>query len=173
MASLNQRLERLEARITPVVVVDDGRPDDAEIERRWRDAAQRLVATMDPEHVAIVEHDADSPLTREVVMMLAAASGMDWPYEPRYPLAMPGAVARVWLEDPDAGPHDACLDCRYPLPAQSSVTPGTCAPRPAVSYFTSCPVCGSDNLRRVADSTFRHWSNGDQCYYVAGRRVTG
>ena len=171
MASLNTRVDRLEE--SWPVVVDDGRPDDAEIERRWHAAAVQLVATMAPEHIEIVTHDPDSPLTREVMLMLSAASGMDWPFEPRYPLALPPAVAQVWLDDPEAGPHDACLDCHSRLPARSASTPGTGKERSAISYFMNCPVCGSGNLRRVADNPHRHWSNSDGCYYIAGRRVSG
>ena len=170
MANLNTRVDRLEE--SWPVVVDDGRPDDAEIERRWHAAAVQLVVTMAPEHIEIVSDDPDSPLTREVMLMLSAASGMDWPFEPRYPLALPPAVAQVWRDDPDAGPHDACLECHYPLPARSSTLPGGRGNRPAISYFEACPLCGSDRLRRVADNPHRHWSNSDGCYYVAGRRVT-
>jgi hypothetical protein len=51
------------------------------------------------------------------------------------PLELPGSVASVYLQNPDARPDHECADCGYDLPVASSC-PGA---EPTKVYFESCP----------------------------------
>lgn len=163
------------------MVPDDGRPSVEEIARRIHENLAIVAATMAPEHLAHVFDELErypglpvdemSPLTREVVQMVRWHSGTGWPSVPDSPLTMPPAAAQVWLEEAEVKAIDHCNACHYPLPARSYFGHGAQGIRPAVSYFTSCPVCGSDDLRRIEDSKGVFWNGADGHYYRAGRRI--
>ena len=53
-------------------------------------------------------------------------------------LAMPPAVAEVYLTDPAAMPLHDCADCGFRIP----VTPGEYKGKPARRHFEACPLCG-------------------------------
>ncbi len=48
------------------------------------------------------------------------------------PVALPPAVARVYVEHSDAVPGHACPGCTYLLPARGG----------RLAYAGACPVCG-------------------------------
>src|SRR5215471_9356511 len=129
--TLVRRLEKLEA-------------NRQEAERRWLDeASATLLGTMAREHVKLLcdwckqNPDAGSgpdgtqaetwydwiarwqppALIRAALLLLAQhwAGGV--------PLSLAPSVAEVYLADPDAFPADACDDCGYPRPVQSTIRP--------------------------------------------------
>jgi hypothetical protein len=57
------------------------------------------------------------------------------------PLALPPAVAQMYLDDPGSIAIHDCEDCGYEVPIGCAL-PHISPPKPVTSYFDRCPLCG-------------------------------
>lgn len=147
---LARRLGRLEA-----VAAEDR-------ERRWREACREVLATMGPEHRAIISAWHERPEVRDDYalwgrdLLLTRAERLDMPGLVRaaYALAchrmntggdatLPPAVAEVYLEDAGAWPASPCSGCAYLMPARYARERGRW--RLVGVYEGACPVCELDS----------------------------
>ncbi len=158
MARLSGRLDKVEQAIR------------TEVDRLMGEAGAALLATMAPEHVAIVR----AWFTPEVLADIRARPPETWgAYAARTkppnliramfelagyhvlqdrPLSLPAEVAAVYVEDPDAQPRDGCDGCGYPAPVRCRAT-GTGPRKPTRHYFTHCPLCGARHAWVPADES--------------------
>jgi hypothetical protein len=153
---LEKRLARVEARLSARTKPPEvnaaavwerllsvmGRGDPGAVRRALEGLPtwQALIPTMDPQHVAIVldvfagedwvrERTGRSNLALTVYHVLSRV----WDG----PLALPKAVADVYLNDPDTLPIHKCEACGYRIPTHI----GSGAEQREV-YFAECPLCG-------------------------------
>jgi hypothetical protein len=151
-AVLARRLERLEA---------DARE---EYRARWQTGIDRLLLSMDREHVTFVqdwmrEHCGGLELHRlpgenwralfdrlkppalvRAVWLLMAHHMSDGT-----PLSLAPNVADIYLGDSDVYPINPCLSCGYLLPARARVKANGGYELLPGWYMGTCPVCGLDN----------------------------
>jgi hypothetical protein len=149
MASLNGRLQAIEERLPP----DPG--PDPEPDPAWIALATELLATMDPDHIRqVVEaqhaHErGEKPepgaahLLRVVRNLITSTyrQEVEFGKARNFRLALPPAVAAVFLREPAAWPDDQCAECGLLLPHEWHRTPATGAVR-KVRHFERCPDCG-------------------------------
>jgi hypothetical protein len=120
-----------------------GRGDHGAVRQALEDLPtwKKLIPTMDPAHVDIVIDTWASgdwirtPGTGRgnlALHMYHALSGV-W----HGPLALPKAVAEIYLHDPSALPIHECERCDYLIPTYRG--PGS---EQREVYFVECPVCG-------------------------------
>jgi hypothetical protein len=190
MRRLNGRVERLEREFAP-------KPEDADQEEAYRhayaEAVRALLSTMAPEHVALLVEECErsqgmlhdrtaagrlyEAFHHRLVMRIGVAPGWK-PQEPHRPLALPRAVAELYLRDIpllwNLVEHE-CTLCGYVVPAWYEMEPiicdeagcwtfqdGSAAPTPGCpeitrdrriwrvrSRFERCPLCGVAVGRRT------------------------
>jgi len=149
-AATLRRLEALEAR-----ALDEQR-------RREEAACGVLLATMAPEHVALVRAASPAyfsapegieanrePLVarllrvRPPALVRAALMLLAWHLTEGRPLTLPDYVAEVYVNDPDALPGRACDACGYCMPLRGRLLPsGDIEEEEAdLEYVGPCPVC--------------------------------
>jgi len=112
-----------------------------------------LIPTMDPEHVTIVldtfaNDDWVCTGTGRSNLALTVYHALSRVWDG--PLALPKAVAAVYLSDPDTLPIHGCEACHYRIPTYI----GSGAEQREVS-FVECPLCGGRirwELMRLSDS---------------------
>jgi hypothetical protein len=109
---------------------------------------QDLIASMDSSWGTILDADLrrwNDALDRGArngcsTLLYAALHCIDRHLEYGTPLAMPSDVCRVYLADGEAKPQHYCADCGYAIPHAVRGLQSN-APRPASTYFESCPLC--------------------------------
>jgi hypothetical protein len=164
---LIQRLDKLEARLRlktprslgPVVwerllrVMGSGDPGAARHALEDLPTWRPLIPTMDAEHVAIVldvfaSEDWVRSRTGRCNLALTVYHALSRVWDG--PLALPKAVADVYLSDPETLPIHRCEKCGYRIPTYAG--PGS---EQREAYFTKCPLCGGRirwELMRLSDS---------------------
>jgi hypothetical protein len=134
-----------------------------EYEKRWRVAADRLLRSMDPDHVAelqgwmrehcgglsvrrqpgdtwysILERYEPPALVRAVWLLMSEqmATGA--------PLSLIPELAEVYRSDPDAFPANPCGGCGYLLPTRARLRQDSTYIFLRGVYVGICPVCERD-----------------------------
>jgi hypothetical protein len=112
MRSLIRRIAKLEARLLPVP--PSCQPPNAE-DLRFQDALKRLLERMEPQHRSLVVEDLNN-CTGRLDYRFNPFTSIVFYYVSQHlkahrPLEFPGAVASIYLEDPDARPEHDCADC--------------------------------------------------------------
>jgi len=112
MRSLIRRIAKLEARLLPVP--PPCLPPSAE-DLRFQDALKRLLERMEPQHRSLVVEDLNN-CTGRLDYRFNPFTSIVFYYVSQHlnahrPLELPGAVASIYLEDPDARPEHDCADC--------------------------------------------------------------
>jgi hypothetical protein len=138
-------------------------------QRRWEEACDAVMRDLTPEQCGIVgawSHSADpdgercpgphgdigfcTACIRDVrppALVRALWALVMWHLRDGTPVAMPAAVAQVYVEDPDAWPLDRCERCRYLLPMRATLrADGTFLV--LAQYDGACPSCGLDTRQR-------------------------
>jgi hypothetical protein len=135
-------MARLETVFRPVVNLPLTEADLA-----FTSALGKLIATMDQKHARIVVNDLArlrDPTTacgaRFGDLTVAAIQYVEGHIQEGLPLALPPAVAQVYLDDPGSIAIHDCEDCGYEVPIGYSESLGS--PAKAVRrYFDRCPLC--------------------------------
>jgi hypothetical protein len=103
---------------------------------------------MDQKHARIVVDDLArlrDPTTacgaRFGDLTVAAIQYVEGSTQEGLPLALPPAVAQVYLDDPGVVAIYDCEDCGYEVPI-GYAEPHTSPPKPVRRYFDQCPLCG-------------------------------
>jgi len=155
--SIRNRLARLERATSGLRVRDDELQQRAAEQHAKREAAWAVMQqSMSEEHARLVVEayatgaqyvggpEYNTPAGRLLRCCLDAMSRLEyrhWPYTDipaEVILAMPPAVAEVYVSDVAAMPLHDCEDCGFRVP----VTPGEYKGKPAVRHFEACPLCG-------------------------------
>ena len=141
--SLEKRMARLETVFRPVLKRP---PTEADLAFTW--ALGKLLETMDQKHARIVQDEVASlrdptktPGARFSDLTVAAIEYVEGHIQNGLPLALPPAVAQVYLDEPGLVAIHDCEDCGYEVPigyAELHANP----PKPARIYFDRCPLCG-------------------------------
>jgi hypothetical protein len=146
------------------------RPRDREQEQtaaeaifhRSLEAWDQLANTMHPDHIEVLRSELErhgfvsiwghvtvgeygNKLSRVASSMAFLATQGKLPG----PLALPEAVAQVYLEDPAAHPLHVCQVCDYQVPYRTPTHRGdghggTVQVQEPRKYFDSCPLCGGE-----------------------------
>jgi hypothetical protein len=135
-------MARLETVFRPVVNLP---PTEADL--AFTSALSKLLATMDQKHARIVLNEVTSlhkPSieggTRFGNLTVAAIQCVDGHIQEGLPLALPPAVAQVYLDDPGVVAIHDCEDCGYEVPIGYAEHANP--PKPVRIYFDRCPLCG-------------------------------
>jgi len=136
-------MARLETVFRPAVKQPPTQADVA-----FTSALRKLLATMDQKHARIVVSDLArlrDPTTacgaRFGDLTVAAIQYVDGHIREGLPLALPAAVAQVYLDDPGVVAIHDCEDCGYEVPIGCALS-NTGPPKPVRTYFDRCPLCG-------------------------------
>ena len=136
-------MARLETVFRPVV-----KQPPTEADLAFTTALRKLLATMDQKHARIVVNEVTSlhePSieggTRFGDLTVAAIQYVEGHIQEGLPLALPPAVAQVYLNDPNSIAIHDCEDCGYEVPIGCALS-NTSPPKPVRSYFERCPLCG-------------------------------
>lgn len=153
MGHLDRRIERIESFIP---VPTPGAVQAAEAtQRRYLDVWDALVSTMAPEHVEMLSDavEAHGYVSRDGSLSIAYEAGNFARTASRMvaeavagrlqgPLALPEAVARIYLDDPRASRTHECERCGYRVPIHSGTQLGNMVIDRSRRYFDHCPLCG-------------------------------
>ena len=134
----------------------------AETEGWFSEALHALAATMAPEHLRVVSewqqrpdvradfraHPRDPWPAREARLAPPALVRAAWRLLIRHlergtPVALPPAVAQIYLDDPDAWPCNECTGCGYLAPVRIRWTRSG-RPEVVLTYLEECPACDAD-----------------------------
>ena len=140
-----QRIEKLEARLQSVQRRWEP-PSEEDV--RFYGALHRLLKRLEPEQRSLVLEDIKGCSGRREHANLGKLTFTFLYYVEQHleagtPLELPGEVASVYLQNPDARPAHECADCGYDLPFEWA-HPRAEPPRAAKVYFESCPLCGGN-----------------------------
>jgi hypothetical protein len=149
--TLARRLEKLEATAQHAA------------QQRWREALRQLYGTMAPKHIALFREWMQQCCGGQMIpirsgetwpsllarLQLSALVRAAWVLMSHHmvvgaPVALPAQVAKVYLQDPDAWPTNACAGCHYLLPTRSTLRRDGSFDHIA-TYEGECPFCGLDN----------------------------
>ena len=149
MNGYERRIQTLEALLVETEPAQT--PEEAERERRYVELSAELSRTMSTEHIVRINAavdvdnagqppvDAGAARLAAVVWELldAAVSGLG-----NFKLALPEAVARVYLNETGHHPFSQCRDCGLVLPLGLEFWVGGGEHHPERNPFERCPDCG-------------------------------
>jgi hypothetical protein len=141
--SLERRMARLETVFRPVLRLP---PTEADLV--FASALGKLLETMDQKHARIVRDEVASlrdptktPGARFSDLTVATILYVEGHIRDGLPLALPPAVAQVYLDDSGLVAIHDCEDCGYEVPI-GYAEPQASPPKPVRIYFDRCPLCG-------------------------------
>jgi hypothetical protein len=138
MKFLSQRIQRLEAALPPL------QKKEPVCFPPWLgEIFNKLLSTMDPTHARLVRDDFRGLATGREGGILEglAIERVGVHLEEARPLALPPAVAAIYLKCEHASVSHQCEDCGYEVPVW---IPHQYSKEPILKYFPQCPLCGGN-----------------------------
>jgi hypothetical protein len=136
-------MSRLETVFRPVLKLP---PTEADL--AFTSALGKLLETMDQKHARIIRDLVTSlrdpnttPGGRFSDLTVAAIQRVERHIREGLPLALPPAVAQVYLDEPGLVAIHDCEDCGYEVPI-GYPEPQASPSKPVRIYFERCPLCG-------------------------------